>query len=194
MTSGQDICRLDGLESAISHPMTSMASASWTNAAVWPTPPGRCTQARNADRMTGRSPLRHRGIQGEGRARPCRDRKEPRTTGAPMRSLQIDMALLDGERLRVMARAEMPRGNLIEGGLILRATLACHRTARVEPAAGRRIERRGRISGEDDALARTLDIRVGHGNGRQQGLRVRMGRSAGGGLSGGGQYGWCGSV
>ena len=81
------------------------------------------------------------GYPRRSRARPCRDRKEPRTTGAPMRSLQIDMALLDGERLRVMARAEMPRGNLIEGGLVLRATLACHRTARVEPAAGRRINR-----------------------------------------------------
>ena len=42
------------------------------------------------------------------------------------------------------------------------------RAARVEPAAGRRIDRRGQVAGEDDPLPLVGRVRVGDRNGRQQ--------------------------
>ena len=46
------------------------------------------------------------------------------------------------------------------------------RAARVEPAAGRRVDRAGHVAGQDDALA--ADLGIGHGDRRHQGDRVRM--------------------
>ena len=46
------------------------------------------------------------------------------------------------------------------------------RTAGVEPAARRRVRRRGQVAGEDDAFPAVGDVRVGHRQRREQGPRV----------------------
>ena len=80
--------------------------------------------------------------------------------------LQVDVRFLDRERLREVARATVARGNFLKLRKLLGADALRDRAARVETAAGRRIQRRRRIAGEDDALAGLLDIRIGHRHSR----------------------------
>ena len=77
-----------------------------------------------------------------------------------------------------MARAAVARGNFLKLGKLLGADTLRDRAARVETAAGRRIQRRRRIASENDALTGLLDIGIGNRHGRQQRLRVRMVRLA----------------
>ena len=92
--------------------------------------------------------------------------------------LQVDVRFLDRERLREVAGAAVARCDFLKLGKLLRADALRDRAARVETAAGRRIQRRRRVASEDDALAGLLDIRIGNRHGRQQRLRVRMVRLA----------------
>ncbi len=55
--------------------------------------------------------------------------------------LQVDVRFLDRERLREVARAAVARGNFLKLGKLLGADTLRDRAARVETAAGRRIQR-----------------------------------------------------
>lgn len=80
--------------------------------------------------------------------------------------LQVDVRFLDRERLREVARAAVARSDFLKLRKLLGADALRDRAARVETAAGRRIQRRRRIAGEDDALAGLLNIRIGNRHGR----------------------------
>ena len=55
--------------------------------------------------------------------------------------LQVDVRFLDRERLREVAGAAVARGNFLKLGKLLGADALRDRAARVETAAGRRIQR-----------------------------------------------------
>ena len=55
--------------------------------------------------------------------------------------LQVDVRFLDRERLREVARAAVARGNFLKLRKLLGADTLSDRAARVETAAGRRIQR-----------------------------------------------------
>ena len=55
--------------------------------------------------------------------------------------LQVDVRFLDRERLGEVAGAAVARGNFLKLGKLLRADALRDRAARVETAAGRRIQR-----------------------------------------------------
>ena len=55
--------------------------------------------------------------------------------------LQVDVRFLDRERLREVARAAVTRGNFLKLRQLLGADALSNRAARVETAAGRRIQR-----------------------------------------------------
>ena len=55
--------------------------------------------------------------------------------------LQVDVRFLDRERLREVAGAAVARGNFLKLGKLLGADTLRDRAARVETAAGRRIQR-----------------------------------------------------
>lgn len=80
--------------------------------------------------------------------------------------LQVDVRFLDRERLGEVTRAAVARGNFLKLRKLLGADALRDRAARVETAAGRWIQRRRRIAGEDDALAGLLNIRIGNRHGR----------------------------
>lgn len=88
--------------------------------------------------------------------------------------LDVDVRLLDGERLGKVAGAEVAVSDLLELRSLLAADLLSNGATRVETAARRRIDGRRRIAGKDDALASLLNVRIRHGNSGQQRLRVRM--------------------
>ena len=67
--------------------------------------------------------------------------------------------------------------NLSELGLFFAAQILGERAARVEAAAGWRIDRAGYVARQDDALAFALDRRVRDGYRAQQRLGVRMQRA-----------------
>ena len=80
--------------------------------------------------------------------------------------LQVDVRFLDRERLREVTGAAVARSDFLKLRKLLGTDALRDRAARVETAAGRRIQRRRRIAGEDDALAGLLDIRIGHRHSR----------------------------
>ena len=55
--------------------------------------------------------------------------------------LQVDVRFLDRERLREVARTAVARGNFLKLRKLLGADTLSDRAARVETAAGRRIQR-----------------------------------------------------
>ena len=63
---------------------------------------------------------------------------------------------------------------VLEGRLLLRAEIEGDGAARVEAAAGRRVQRAGDVALQDDAVA--LVRRVRDGDGRHQGLSIGMER------------------
>src|SRR5438067_7432751 len=74
-------------------------------------------------------------------------------------------------------RSGEPPGLLhLERRLDLGADLLRDRTARVEAAGRRRIDRRGYLTLQQDRLARRLEVRVGHGHRALEDFGVRMQR------------------
>src|SRR4051794_37704205 len=75
-------------------------------------------------------------------------------------------------------------GNLIAGleltqqRLLDAAAVHRERAAGVEPTAGRRVDRAGDLAGQDDPLARPLDLGIGYRHRREQRPGVRVERQA----------------
>ena len=67
--------------------------------------------------------------------------KTKSSTGPNSHRLQVDVRFLDRERLREVTGAAVARGNFLKLGKLLGADALRDRAARVETAAGRRIQR-----------------------------------------------------
>ena len=74
------------------------------------------------------------------------------------------------------ARSVMVRLDLDQFRFGLPALFNGVRTARMETASARRIDRGGYVAGQDYPFPLRLDLRIGHGDRRNQRLRVRMKR------------------